>query len=179
MPTSSLELNIRNARPEDFESLGKLYASTSATDDLDNFLFENVGPEVCRGRLWIDDVSRQIAKDQDSLLVLECSRTQEVIGLAWVGRIKHDPDAAPGNTPEMAGSSPKGLNTEEGKKLSAGKAKWQKELLTAYHELMCEWFNCSSFQRGPSISSLSSFGQGFMNSILHRLTNLKDWARCC
>jgi hypothetical protein len=135
MPTSPLELNIRNANPVDFESLGELYASTSATDDLDNFLFaKEVGPDVCRGRLWIDDVSRQIAKDQDSLLVLECSKTQEVIGLAWIGKINQDQNAAP----VMAGSSPQGFNVEEGKKLSAGKVKWQAELLTEYYELMCE-----------------------------------------
>jgi hypothetical protein len=134
MSTSSFELSIRNANPADFEKLAKLYASTSADDDLDNFLFAHVDPGISRGQLWIDDVAPQIAKGQDTLLVLESPKTLEVIGLAWIGKINQDQNAAP----EMAGSSPQGFNVEEGKKLSAGKAKWQKDLLTEYHELMCE-----------------------------------------
>jgi hypothetical protein len=128
MSTSSFHLTIRNADPEDFEMLGKLYMSATETDEPDN-----LDPNIAQDQLWIDIAKPRVANGQDTMLVLERADTKEIIGLAWFRNITQNHNPAPG-TP---GSSPQGFKTDA--KLSAGRVEWQKELSRDFGEFICEY----------------------------------------
>jgi hypothetical protein len=46
MPNSNLQVNIRNANPEDFPAIGKLNALALGPSHLNNALAGNVDPEA-------------------------------------------------------------------------------------------------------------------------------------
>lgn len=70
MSAPSLQLNIRHAKPEDFETIGKLHASAVTASRVYNTLYENVDPDVARQWYWIENAGGGVAKGQDTVLVL-------------------------------------------------------------------------------------------------------------
>jgi GNAT superfamily N-acetyltransferase len=135
MSFSNLRLNIRNARSEDFEIIGKLHASASASSQTYNTLFADVDPDVARQWYWIDTAGNAVAQGKDTVLVLELDDTKEIIGVAWFWRFSQ------GRKPELPGrwpeGAPEGFNDEEYLKLAVPRFEWQEELLKKYGEYIC------------------------------------------
>jgi hypothetical protein len=142
MSISNLRFNIRNARSEDFEIIGKLHASASASSQTYNTLFADVDPDVARQWYWVDTAGNAVARGKDTVLVLELDDPKKIIGVAWFWRFSQErKPELPGRWPEGA---PEGFNHEEYLKLAIPRFEWQEELLKMYGEYICVY---RSFQR--------------------------------
>lgn len=142
MSTVSPPFTIRNARLDEFDTIGRLHRTAMASDAAWQLLNAKADPEEWRRWIWDDkDRSKNIAEGNEIVLVLECADRGQVIGLT---RLKRFSAAYPPTNSDPQ-SYPRGVNQEESAKLAVLGLKWQTDLLRKYGEFIREH---SQFRRG-------------------------------
>lgn len=137
MSTSNLQLNIRNAKSEDFPVIGKLNASALAGNQFHQTVMGKVDPEVTLKWEWIDTAGPRVASGKDTLLVLERSDTKEIVGFVWFWKFSQE------GKPVLAsgGWCPEGFDDKVDMKISVARFEWQNDLLNEFGEFICEFLS--------------------------------------
>jgi hypothetical protein len=90
MSGTALPLNIRNARSNEFDAIAKVQASALANSDIYKTLYGNVDPLVAQQWLWNDVIATAVAKGHNTVLVIERTDTNEILGVAWIVRFSEE-----------------------------------------------------------------------------------------
>lgn len=123
---------IRNARDDEYESLGRLHAATFASDPMIQLLCSQVDPDVLLQWGWIDGAKASVANGDDTVLVIERTDTSEVIGLATYR--KHSRTS---QSKYSTDDFPKGYNVAEFDKKEKPIFDWIRGLTETYGEVLC------------------------------------------
>lgn len=139
MPSNTFPTIIRNARDEDYESIGRVYTAAFLDDPMDQHLSSQVDGEELFNWIWIEGAKVEVAKGVSNVLVVERTETKEVIGLAWLKKYSR------ANPPKHGDSFPKGFNIMECYKKENPAQEWLHSLIEKYEEFLGKYL---SFDRG-------------------------------
>lgn len=128
---------IRNAKDDEYGSLGRFHASAFASDPMIQLISSKVDPEEKVQRIWIRGAKTAIAKGHDTMLVTERTDSAEIIGLAWYTKVNQD------NPPTYPKTFAKGLNVVEYEKKEKRVYEWEQGLLSKYGEYLCMYRSSS------------------------------------
>jgi hypothetical protein len=131
MSSTDLPTIIRNARDDEYESLGRLNAAAFASDPMVQLLCSQVDPDVMLQWGWIDGAKSSVAKGDDTVLVIERIDTNEVIGLA-----SYRKQTRANQSEYSTDDFPKGYNIAEFDKKERRAFNWIRGLTETYGEVL-------------------------------------------
>lgn len=122
---------IRLAKEEELEAIATLHATALDDDPISDILF--VDPFVNRKSDWIKGAKEEFERGNDTIWVLECTVTGQIIGEAWVSTYDKD------NQPEpRADQVPEGFKEEEYTKIFGTLNQLSQDLMNKYSKFMCK-----------------------------------------
>lgn len=123
---------IRNARDDEYKTLGRLHATAFANDPMYNLFWSSVDPDVVLSWVWDERATAGVAKGDDIVLVIEHTNTN-IIGLAWYKKYSW------ANQPRLPEQVPDGFNLSEYRKKEVPMQKWLRGLVEQYGEFLCTY----------------------------------------
>lgn len=136
MPTITFPTHIRSVRDDEYEAVGHLHAAAVQSDPMLQLIYANVDPdEDLQAALWMDEAKATVAKGDGTVVVMERTDTNEIIGLAWWRKFS---DADPPLYPD---TFPKGTNITEFESKERPVTTWLEGLVKKHREFLCkhEW----------------------------------------
>ncbi|KAJ9102071.1 hypothetical protein QFC20_005080 [Naganishia adeliensis] len=120
---------LRLAKEEELETIATLHATALDDDPISDLLF--VDPFVNRKSDWIKGAKEEFERGDDTIWVLECTVTGQIIGEAWVRTYDKD------NQPEPRSDQvPEGFKKEEYAKIFGTLNPLSQELMDKYGKFM-------------------------------------------
>jgi hypothetical protein len=133
MRTSTFPTIIRNSRDDDFETAGRLDAAAVASDAMIQLLTSEVSPNDMLQWAWIDGAKASVAKGDLTVLVLERTDTQEMIGIASYTTFNR------ARQPQPSKDFPKGYNVADYNNKELPAITWARSLTEKYGEVLCTY----------------------------------------
>jgi hypothetical protein len=129
---------IRNARDDEYETLGRIHAAATGADPLIKLICSQVDPDVLLQWNWIDGAKASVASGDATVLVLERADTKEVIGLA-----SHTV-FSPAKPPGYPTSLPEGYNIAVDEETEKPAIAWARGLIETYGQVLCKCPICAA-----------------------------------
>lgn len=123
----------RNAREDEYDAIGQLHASAFSSCQRYQERFSGIHPDDVLQWCWIQGAKQSVAKGSGTVLVMERTDTQELVGLIWYRKINQ---ANPPNIPQYPKGCDEG-NQERNDKWSIPRRNWLSALLKKYGEFIC------------------------------------------
>jgi hypothetical protein len=124
---------IREARDDQFEAIGRLHASALAPCQRYQERFSGIAPADILNWCWMQGAQGSVAKGSGTVLVIERTDTKELLGVVWYRKINQ---ANPPNIPQYPKGSDEN-NQERNDKWSKSRFNWLSALLEKYGEFIC------------------------------------------
>lgn len=132
MPSQPFSISLRDAKSNEFDTLGRIHAVSFAEDPVVRALWCKADPEALRKWYWIDGAKHSVQQGDGTVIVAERDVIGDILGLAWFVKVTKS------NPPSVPASFPEGYNVTESAKMRGPRLEWQNELLTKYGEYICE-----------------------------------------
>jgi hypothetical protein len=123
---------IRNARDDEYQTVGRLHAAAFATDPMIQLMCSQVDPDTLLQ--WRSGKSN-VVTENDTVIVMERIDSSEIIGFASYRLYSR----ANPPKPKALESHPKGFNVKEYDKQGIPKLSWLQGLTEKYGEVLCTY----------------------------------------
>jgi hypothetical protein len=124
-------LNIRNARDDEYEIIGRIHAEAVGSNPLVHLLSSQVSPDVLLQWNWIDGAKASVARGDATVLVLERVDTNELMGLASYTVFDRR------RQPQNPKNYPEGFNVAVSEERERPVMAWVREITEKYAEIVC------------------------------------------
>lgn len=137
MPSHAFPIIFRHAKDDEYETIGRLHDAAFAPDPMIQLVWSGVDPDVELQWQWLDGVKAQVAKGDESVIVMERTDTGELVGSCWYRRYSR---AKPPRYPDAL---PEGVNVLEFDKMERSTVAWLGSLTDKYGEFLCAYLYLS------------------------------------
>jgi GNAT superfamily N-acetyltransferase len=135
-PSFDFPIIIRNARDDEYETLGRIHAEATGADPFIKLICSQVDPDALLQWNWIDGAKASVAGGNTTVLALERADTKELIGLAAHTVLS---SAKPPGYPT---SFPKGYNIAVAEETEKPAIAWERGLIDTYGQVLCKCIAC-------------------------------------
>lgn len=131
MSSAPFPFTIRNARDDEYETLGRLHVAALLPDPMIQLFWSQVDPDALLQWAWIDGAKADVAKGNAFVAVIERTDTKEVMGVTWYEVYSRD------NLPKPVEHFPPGLGVAAFQTVEAPRLKWFQDLTERYGKFLC------------------------------------------